>query len=726
MAERPIMNLEGAMLGLVKRSDDPARPILEAVTNSIEAIASKEFDGEETPRIEITLNFIGLLDEAVDLDSILVFDNGIGFGQKNRLRFAEFFDRSKGYNNRGSGRFQFFHRFKQLEIESVYSAEAGKEYRRLLCDSKQFILSEETEAQPSSSLTFSKVTMSNPQFSKADKKFYEQFDIDELKSKIVQTFILRFYLDSQRPDQSIPDIKIKYTNNGNLVSTRTISTEDIPQPESTDSFEVHYQRINRTSDADLEWTPVLGKTEKIHWAKFKLPADRLARNGAFLCSKDIAIESLNIPKIKASDSLDGHRYIAAFYGPILDEADNVSDTVDRFTFPTKQEIEEKAESLEFDPEEEHLLRDEIVSESTRRIPQIFSEYFVALKEQYVDVSQIARAHGISESIAEKLKTKLSDDEETITRRLYEEHSKQLAKTGFKVKQVFDSLKALAPNKDEYPEELEKKVSELSLLVDKQNKEELSRYVLRREMVAQVLKLILEQSLEVQSEPMPLGKRRDPEGLIHDLIFKRKSTTETLNDLWVLNEEFLHFEGTSELPLKKIVTSTGELLLRDVPDEIITSYGLKLDRRPDIFLFADEAKCVLIELKAPNVDLSDYLNQLPKYCTLIANFGTVKITSFYCYLIGENFNPLTDLNEYEETVSGDWIRSDMKVRSIISTDRETIAKQQIEIIKLSSLYARAHRRNQSFADRLGIRALLDNSTVPDEIDKSEPDEALPEV
>jgi hypothetical protein len=106
-------------------------------------------------------------------------------------------------------------------------------------------------------------------------------------------------------------------------------------------------------------------------------------------------------------------------------------------------------------------------------------------------------------------------------------------------------------------------------------------------------------------------------------------------------------------------------------------------------------------------LSDHLNQLTKYCTLIANFGAKKISSFHCYLIGENINPVTDLDgDYKETVNGDWVRPNI---SIVSTDanRNILANAQIEVIKLSSIHARAHRRNQSFAEKLGIPELLQN-------------------
>ncbi len=185
-----------------------------------------------------------------------------------------------------------------------------------------------------------------------------------------------------------------------------------------------------------------------------------------------------------------------------------------------------------------------------------------------------------------------------------------------------------------------------------------------------------------------------------IYMPRKSTdTSVLNDLWVLDEEFLHFDGCSERPLKQIVDSQGNKLLEDIPDKQIDELGLNNDRRPDIFLFVEEGKCVVVELKAPDVDLSDHLNQMIKYCNLIANYSKQKLDRFYCFLIGEKINPAIDLpGDYEETVNGDWLKANTPIKSF-DRNRDTIATLQMEVVKLSSLHLRAHRRNQSFAEKL---------------------------
>jgi len=245
------------------------------------------------------------------------------------------------------------------------------------------------------------------------------------------------------------------------------------------------------------------------------------------------------------------------------------------------------------------------------------------------------------------------------------------------------------------------------MIPKQNKEELGRYVIRREMVAEILNKILSQELDYQKKKAVKGKKKDKEGLIHDLIFKRKSKdSDPLNDLWILSEEYVHFDGCSDLPLNQIEYAKDKKLLKNITQEQIKKYGLKDSRRPDIFLYAEEGKCVIVELKPPQEDLSDHLNQMTKYCNLIANFSEIKIEKFYCYLIGENINRIDLPGDYDSTVSGDWIKTNLPIRSFEEGKEDVhIASSQIEVIKLSSIYARAHRRNKSFADKLGLRELL---------------------
>ena len=349
--------------------------------------------------------------------------------------------------------------------------------------------------------------------------------------------------------------------------------------------------------------------------------------------------------------------------------------------------------------------DDIQNEAKSKLADIYEDVANAQEALEKDVLKIAKSLGISVNFAKNVQSKinLTDNDDTITNKLYEEEALFLADKSNKARKIIDSLNQLDPTSDDYQLNLSKKSEKLSSLIDEQNKEELSKYVVRREMVTSLLGKILNIELHTQIKPKEGKKNIDREGIIHDLIFKRKQSVGP-NDLWILNEEFVHFDGFSEKRIEDIMTSTGEKLIDPQYLNEIEEFGFNPNKRPDIFLFAGEGKCILVELKEPGTNLSHYLHQMPQYCKLLANYSRIDIKNFYCYLIGEKIAPEADLDEYEESVTGDWFRDSIPVKRA-GGNRERIASIRMEIIKLSSIHERAHRRNKSFANKLGLDELF---------------------
>lgn len=698
-----LMNLAGAM-DLIKKSGDPLTPIYEAITNSLESLLQRSGDIEYS--IDVMLIFSRLLTGEKELEQIIFVDNGIGFNEENNRRFREFFDKSKGFHNRGTGRLQFLHAFDQIVIDSVYEEEQQKFNRKFQCNSNVFISALSCDPVDSDTEILTKIHLKNFKGSDIEKDYFSRLTIDDLVACITRQFMLRFYLDGEKEDLKAPILTVRYQIADEDIQVRDIKPENIPQPEKRGVISVPYHRILDAKADKAEWELVSGKNEQIQWAHFCMPEDDYTRNGIYLCSKDVPVQSVKIDAIGKEDSFSGKRYVTAFYGEFLDRPENVSHSVDRFTLPSMKEKERffNDKDMFFDVSGDYLFIDSIEDEVQKAIPSIYEGVFDAQEKHKHNVESIAKAHGIPLAIASTAKIKLSDNERTITKKLYKAQSEKLADSGFKAKKIHDTLSQLNPADENYQAELRSKVSELSDLVSSQNKEELSKYVIRREMVKDVLRKILDQELAYQQASLPAGTPKDKEGLVHDLIFKRKKQKQ-LNDLWILDEEFLHFEGCSDIELDKIALPDGRLLLNDIEQDVKNEFGISLKKRPDIYLFATEGKCLIIEFKSPDVEISDHVNQMTKYCTLIANFGVVKTTKFYCYLIGEKFNPYVNLDgDYYETVNGDWVRDEKRIMSI-SNNREVIASQRLELIQLSSIHERAHRRNMSFAEQLGLPELL---------------------
>lgn len=121
------------------------------------------------------------------------------------------------------------------------------------------------------------------------------------------------------------------------------------------------------------------------------------------------------------------------------------------------------------------------------------------------------------------------------------------------------------------------------------------------------------------------------------------------------------------------------------------------------MFPQEGKCIIIELKAPDVDVSKYLHQIKQYASMINSFTMpdFKIKSFYGYLIGENINVsmvrFSDPN-FERSYDDSIVCPNTKVIGIGGVSDGFL---YMEILKYSTLLKRAQLRNKIFIEKLGV-------------------------
>ncbi len=702
------LSLQG-MLDFVPKSPRPLAAISEAIANSLESIAErqKSSDWKGAGEVKVSLHYAGLDEKTRDLQFVEIADNGVGFDQANFERFLTFFDRSKGYNNRGSGRAQYLHLANRIDVTSQFQQGQQVVERQFVCTPSNFEPKNELKQVEHPEIG-SKVVLRELKLDKEAREYFGALTADELQDALRSHFLLWLHLARVARPTSAPIIELEIVRNGEIESTRKLDPATLPTPR-TGKIAVPYYKLRDAATDVVDWQRQ-DRSETLEWAHFKLKETELSKNGVLLCSKGVAVERVPFDALKTNEAIDGHRFLTAFYGEALNRGENVSHAVDRFTLPRRSEVESVIRengALFLDPTQDLLFLDDIEEAVQDALPDIYKELLARRETKERDVEAIARAHGIESDIVKETKISLSDTETQITEKLFKQQAQALAQQSLKIKKVFEQLQKLDPTADDYQEQLLSRTDELLGLIPQQNKQELSRYVIRRQMVAKILGMILDRSLDA-AKPGRKGeaKRQDKEGLVHDLLIKRKATTKQgPNDLWVLNEEFLHFEGFSDVPFENIRDAEGNKILREISDEDLAAYGLKNKalRRPDIFLFAEEEQCILVELKAPDVDLSDHLNQLEKYCNLIANFSTKPLKRFHCYLIGEVVSPIDIASRYRQDMNGDWInRTDSKVmRFEKGRQEEELGEAHFEIIKLSSLHKRALRRNKSFADRLGI-------------------------
>jgi hypothetical protein len=254
--------------------------------------------------------------------------------------------------------------------------------------------------------------------------------------------------------------------------------------------------------------------------------------------------------------------------------------------------------------------------------------------------------------------------------------------------------------------LEEAVTDLVKGIPESNRTALTRYVARRRLVLELFQKILDRRLAMQAA----GNRNDDEKLLHNLIFQQTSDRPDQSDLWLFNEEFVYYSSSSNTQLQSLEFNGERILespLSAEKEEYRKSLGQdRVQKRPDILLFPNEGKCIIIEFKNPDEDVSDHLNQINKYAALLLNLTKDKfaVDTFFGYLIGQNIEPRdvraadADFKHSEhfdylfrpaKTVAGYFAREDGSIYA--------------EVLKYSTLLERASARNRIFLEKLGVRA-----------------------
>ena len=498
MRKNPLSDLKG-MLDLIKASNNPFAPIVEAINNSLESIF--KLDDSYEREITIHLRFNDQDDNSKLLDFIEIKDTGAGFNDESFERFERLLDRTKGFNNRGSGRLQYLHRFGEVTFKSIYCQDNDLYLRKFSSSKDNFIYDDSAPQKVDADKLETSVTLKHLRSHKQDQTAYTTLKFGAFVSWIKSQFALRAYLDKCK-GKSFPTIKLQFSYQVAETENLTIEPDNFPEPSAKGSFEVKYQEPFEDK-GKIGWRNAQGiEPEKFNWCVFTFPANEVDIHGAFLCSKDIPVEEIKNPILRKSNGHQGTRMVTAFYGDYLDKPDNVNHSVDAFEIPNKSDVKELSNGLF--GEESRVYLDDIKEQANIQLKSIYKEIEQAQENAERKVMSLAKQLGISHHIAVSVKksVKLTDDDDSIVKSLHIEEAKYVASKSNEARKVIEQLNHMDPTSPTYQSDLEEKSSELSALVDAQNKEELSKYVVRRELVANLLDRVLNQKLAVNIPEAP--------------------------------------------------------------------------------------------------------------------------------------------------------------------------------------------------------------------------------
>ncbi len=679
----------------IKKSKTALQPIFECFTNALEAIKIKQ-NTVKTHKGEITIkiNASEITVQSTELNGISITDNGIGFNDEEFKRFNTFKLTNKGFKNLGSGRIQYVHYFDTTTIKSVFE-QGGKFFEREFVVSKREdflkqnaivkhrICKESSESDTGTTVTFSTLL--------ENSGVYNDLNENTIKEKLLERYIHYFCYNKTK----LPKIKIEFYVQSVLKGESTISQIDIPSIDKTKTIQLQYSKKSKTGIDKID------KTEDFTIDAFKVSKTLLKENKLNLVSKGEVIEVneenkpfIHLENLASNENVKGYKYVFLVSSNFIDERDtNVRGVIKIYT---KDEFFKNA----FAKEEEVLLED-IQDEVNKSIDLMYPEIEEVKQKHQEGFAKLKEMFLLDDDTAKDISVSINDSETDILKKFYEAEAKKTASLDASIKESVDKVENLDTTKPTYQEDLKKAVDELVRTIPIQNKRALTHYVARRKLVLDLFQKILDS----ETTKLKSGGRID-EDVLHNLIFQQSTSDPMNSDLWLVNEEYIYFKGISEGLLGQIELD-GSKILKDTLTAEEEEYRKKQGgdaklKRTDILLFPAEAKCIIIELKAPGENISEHLNQINRYASLINNLSTdtLKFNTFYGYLIGESIDSDDVIDNDSDFINAPNLGYIFRpFKRIVGKFGRNDGSLYTEIIKYSTLLERAKLRNKIFIDKL---------------------------
>lgn len=678
-------------------------PFKEALNNSLEAIKTKNSKSDEYKNAQIFVNIFVKKDSANELrlDYLEIKDNGSGFTEKGFERFCRYMDISKGFNNKGTGRFYLIKAFDKAIYKSTCELKKGFynvefNFSALNPATDMFIHVNKEEI---SETGFTGTTLTLYPREEEYIKYNLFLDLEKLKQKVLENFLPEFLLHLKT---SIPQISFtKYVAN-KVSDSFSIDRNIIPAIDKDQKIAVNLFKANFE-------TKTLDKTEeKINVRLYTARSPIIKRSEIILTSANQKVEAINFQDLLPSDVLDNDKIALFVKSEYLDKEEYVDNERRKFNFYKKSELEkllkkdEKQGDFGFS-NEVYLVRDELEKQINKKFSQMYPNVKKIKSEKDIELQKLKKRFLISDEIFNQVTKRLSlnASSDEIFTEFYKAEAEVLAQRDIEISKKIDAVISIDTSSKNCMQELDKLSEEIVKLLPLQNRNSLVQYVARRKLVLKAFKGILDNS------PNPTIK----EANFHNLFLtKGENNTYDNSNLWMLSEDFIYYSGKSEEQLCNFKLNDENVFNSEFSTEeerYLLSLGENRKiKRPDILLFPQENKCIIIEFKNVEVNVSDHLNQINKYAYFLRNFTNEKFQfkQFYGYLIGE---PI----ECEDVRAAD---SDFKSfhdgKGMFRPKKNVVCKNNqnadgelyMEVLPYTELLEKATLRNRIFIEKLGIQ------------------------
>ena len=653
-------------------------------------------------------------------DFMTIQDNGIGFEPSGFERFCQYINSSKGFNNKGTGRFFLLKSFKKSRYESTYLSnsqyyDVSFNFSSENNPNNMFIdVLSEKESEHKKTQTI--LTLYPFDTDKESIRKYASFlNIENIKQKIIDNFLLEFVLHSK---SGVPLIVINKYVNKNLTEHQQITADDFPSIDKVENVEIELSKINYD-------TKNIEKSDKaINFQLYSAKSPDIKKNEIILTCNNQKTEALDMQDLLPSDKLaNDERILLLVKSEYLDDPQNINNERQKFNFPKRSDIEKKLKKQNIEQsdfnfsEETYLFRDDLERKINKKVADMYPEVKELKVKKCDTVQKLKNRFLISNSVFDKVVKKLdiNASPEDVLVEFYRAEAEVLAKKDIEISNKIDEVLSIDTSQDNYMNRLDELSSQLVELIPIQNRNNLAQYVARRKLVLKTFENILNQKM-----PFEIKERQ-----LHNLfLVKNKDNSHQDSNLWMLNEDFIYFTGKSEERLCDFKINDINVFNSKFPEEeerYLRSLGENRKiKRPDILLFPEENKCIIIEFKNIDVNVAEHLHQINQYAYWLRNFANenFEFTQFYGYLIGEAIEPRdvrASDGEFKTMYSGVGLYRPKKNIPCDNNENKD-GELYMEILPYSELLERASSRNKIFIEKLGI----DNT---DKEDQKECDENI---
>ena len=662
--------------------------------------------------IDLSIEFtrIELFDNGQFDLTITCTDNGAGFEDHQVKAFVT---KDTSYKDdlaiegigecRGSGRIQFLHYFKTIKVDSRYESGHGM-LRRTLCinDSSNKEINEDSFAQEKIEdkqvettivLAGLKPTIYEKLFAGNDLR--DDFSAESLKNYVMVTFLQRFVSLKDR----LGAFCITITTNEAGASRSSLTPDDLPEVTTTKNIVVYY-KDEQGRDTN--------KSEVFTLSHYKLVKTqfRLRRNLVALCAKSSAVKNVTSkylkPKSIENNDIGGYYHIVLIESKYLSE--HVNSQRDDFNLPEDAHQEELfLHNLISFEEIYHSIDDAIYEMLTP--PDWSRECIVKSTGQKYGIS----SRMISES---NIRIRYGDTEEKIVKRVLSSYQEHIIQDTSDIFDIQLEISKTDPTSKEFRDKVNALAWKYTSSLKYIDMTSLSQLVVRRAAMLDILNLAINKGLAGQVKESDDPKKRCDERIIHNILFPmgKDSSQVTDHDVWLLNEEYQYFDYiASDKALSTIRFDENDMLFDsdiDINMKKVVESNMRANviensaKRPDIAIFSKEGSAIIIELKAPGVNLEDHVNDLMEYAQLLAAKSNGKLKKFYGYLLGTSVNP-NRLRGYKRFPSGKgWFGTDSVIEPSTNVP---LGELYSEILFYQDIVERANKRLDVYKKKLGINA-----------------------